>query len=79
MEGKLIQAFSDEKRDIYVLKKPGFKDDFSKSDKIDFLLELACNGSFGNYCGQNAISGNYKEKVYTLKKASIKILNRPIF
>ena len=79
-----MQAFTENVREKYVIKRPGMKNDLTdplvniegQPGKIRYLLEMACNEMFGNFTdGFN--SKVDMEKVFKLEKCEIGLFNRP--
>ena len=54
---RLIQAFTENVRETYVIKRKEVKDDLSdpsvnktgEANRVQYLLEMACNEMFGNF------------------------------
>jgi len=70
-------------RETYIIKRPGIKDDFKdplvnktgQSNRIEYLLEMACNEMFGNFEAGHA-SKIDMNKYFTLHKAEVALFNR---
>lgn len=80
---KLLQAFTENVREKYVIKRQDVKNDFSdpivnktaKNITVSYLLEMACNEMFGNFSdGFN--SKVDMEKKFILEKCEVGLFNR---
>jgi hypothetical protein len=80
---KLLSAITENVREVYLMKRPGVKDDFTDQSinkdgsrtKITYLLEMACNEMFGNFSdGFNTPVDMNRE--FELKKCEIGLFNK---
>ena len=80
---KLIQAFTENVRETYIVKRPSVKNDFTDPvvnktgapNKISYLIEVACNEMFGNFeAGFCSKVDNNKQ--YELRKCQLELFNR---
>ena len=80
---KLLQAFTENVREQYVLRRPGVKDDFAdpavnpsgSPTHVTYLLEMACNEMFGNFVS-GFLSRVDMKKQFKLEKCEVAIFNR---
>ena len=60
--GKYFQAFNENRREYYVIEP-------RETGRIKFMIELACNGMFGNFKdGRGGMNPVDHHKMYTLSK-----------
>ena len=84
IDGKhLLQAFTENVRETYILMRPDIKDDFKDPSinqtrnplRVTYLLEMACNEMFGNFVtGFNSHVDMHKE--FKLEKCEVALFNR---
>ena len=80
---KLLQAFTENVREKYVIKRPDVKDDFTDMEvnktgslvRVQYLLEMACNEMFGNFV-TGFLSHVDMKKEFKLEKCEVALFNR---
>ena len=80
---KLLAAFTENVREKYIIKRPNIKNDLTDlsvnktgtTNRIQYLLEEACNEMFGNF-KEGFLSQVDMEKEFTLEKCEIALFNR---